>query len=259
MFFKIYGERNSGTNFLIKLIKKNFGNTYGDSEGQKRIDNKYYFWKHGIPKNDTKNNKENKVVVKLFIFRRLEPWLVSMFHNPYHLTGIDTFDTLLNVKFTDEYIEKRDENVYLHNNKIINFEDRNKTIFDIRYYKIQKIKEYCQANENIVILNLEYLQKDENCLKFLKDLNDIYKLGKKTFSLVEKHTKDKSDVKNKVYDTNYHDYQETIDKYKNESIENEINNLTYYIKNTKPKIDFNKYKKEQLNKLNKLKLKYLKL
>ena len=32
------------------------------------------------------------------------------------------------------------------------------------------------------------------------------------------------------YKTNYQDYQQTIDLYKNIDIENEINNLTYYIK-----------------------------
>ena len=40
MFFKIYGERNSGTNFLKKLIEKNFGNTYGNQDGNKLINNK---------------------------------------------------------------------------------------------------------------------------------------------------------------------------------------------------------------------------
>ena len=239
--FKIYGERNSGTNFLIKLIQKNFGNTYGDDEGNKKINNKYYFWKHGIPKNDTKNNKENKMVIKIFIFRKLEPWLVSMFHNPYHLTNLDNFDTFLNTTITNKHIEKRDENFFYNSNRPINYEDIGKTIFQVRYYKFLKIREYCKANDNIILVNLEYLQNNNNCIQFLKEINNKYNFNKKDFKLVEKHTKNKTTIKNKTYDTNYSDYQEEINKHKNIEIENEINKLTYFIKyNKQAKINFNK-------------------
>ena len=94
-FFKIYGERNSGTNFLKRLIEKNFGNTYGNHDGNKVINKKYFFWKHDVPRNYTKNNKENKLVVKIFIVRNLNKWLVSMFHNPYHLKRHPDFDSFL--------------------------------------------------------------------------------------------------------------------------------------------------------------------
>jgi len=239
--FKIYGERNSGTNFLIKLIKKNFGNTYGDDEGNKKINNKYYFWKHGIPKNDTKNNKENKMVIKIFIFRKLEPWLVSMFHNPYHLTNLHNFDTFLNTTITNKHIEKREENVFYNTIVPINYEDIGKTIFQVRYYKYLKIKEYCKTNDNIILVNLEYLQDNNNCIQFLKEINTKYNFNKKDFKLVEKHTKNKTTIKNKTYTTNYSDYQEEIDKHKNINIENEINKLTYFIKyNKHPKIMSNK-------------------
>jgi hypothetical protein len=237
--FKIYGERNSGTNFLIKLIKKNFSNTFGDDEGNKKINNKYYFWKHGIPKNDTKDNKENKMVIKIFIFRKLEPWLVSMFYNPYHLINLNKFDTFLTTQITSKHIERREENVLYNSNKPINFEDVGKTIFQVRYYKYLKIKEYCENNENVILVNLEYLQNNDNCIEFLKELNNRYNFNKKEeeFKLVEKHTKNKSKIKNKTYETNYEDYQEIIDKHKNIEIENEINNLTYFMKHTKIKLN----------------------
>ena len=51
MFFKVHGERNSGTNFLKRLLEKNFGNTFGNQDGNKLVNEKYFFWKHGIPKN----------------------------------------------------------------------------------------------------------------------------------------------------------------------------------------------------------------
>ena len=226
MFFKIHGERNSGTNFLIKLIRNNFGNTYGNQDGNKKINDKYYFWKHGIPRNYTKNNKENKLVVKIFIVRKLEPWLVSMFHNPYQLKKQNNFESFLTNK---QELDHDIEHKYI-NNTFVNKDDKNKTIFDIRYYKYNKIKEYCEDNDNIILVNLDYLQNDENCIHFLSEINKKYNLKKTNFSLVKKHTKNSKNIKNIKYDTNYQDYQETIDLYKNQEIENKINNLNYYIK-----------------------------
>ena len=241
MFFKVHGERNSGTNFLKRLLEKNFGNTFGNQDGNKLVDEKYFFWKHGIPKNQTRNLKENKMVVKVFIFRKLEPWLVSMFHNPYHLKQMDEFETFLTKKqqlifHTHKYL----------NNCPVNFDDKDKTIFQIRYYKYKKIKEYCQKNENIILVNLDYLQDNDNCLHFLKEINDKYNLNKKNFSLIEKHTKNSKNIKNTDYDTNYENYTEIIDAHKNEEMEKEINDLTYFIKLNKPKIKeiYSKFQKK---------------
>jgi len=50
MLFKIYGERNSGTNFLTLLLEKNLVNVFDHKEVLKK-NNKIavYFWKHGYP------------------------------------------------------------------------------------------------------------------------------------------------------------------------------------------------------------------
>jgi len=225
MYWKIYGERNSGTNFLKKLIEKNFGNTYGNEHGNKLINNKYYFWKHSNPINNSKNNIENKLVVKIFILRKLEPWLVSMYHNPYQLKKKENFKSFL--------IDKQDldtsiEHKYF-NNTFVNKDDKNKSIFQIRYFKYNRIKEYCKHNENIILVNLDYLQNDDNCIHFLNEINKKYKLNKKNFVLIDKHTKNDKQIKNIDYKINYKDYQQIIDLYKNPAIENEINKLTYYI------------------------------
>jgi hypothetical protein len=242
MLFKIYGERNSGTNFLCQLIDKNFGNVYGNVEGCKLVkSNKFYFWKHDIPQNDIDCFSNN--TIKIFIFRKLEPWLVSMFNNPYQIRFKDhNFKTFLNVKLKIPY-----DNIYIYtNNKQINLLDEDKTIFEIRYYKYQKIKEYCETNNNIILVNLEYLQNNDNCIHFLKQINNKYNLQKTNFYTIDKYTKtnvmlikDNNNIKlvsldntnkNKKYTINHDDYQEEIDKNKNIEIENEINNLTYFIK-----------------------------
>jgi nuclear transport factor 2 (NTF2) superfamily protein len=103
----------------------------------------------------------------------------------------------------------------------------------VRYHKYHRIKEYCEQNENVILVSLEYLQNDDNCIHFLKELNTRYNFNKKEdeFKLVEKHTKNRNiPLKNRTYKINHEDYQSEIDKHKNIEIENEINNLTYFIK-----------------------------
>lgn len=242
MLFKIYGERNSGTNFLCQLIDKNFGNVYGNIEGCKLVTSeKFYFWKHDIPQKDIDSSSNN--TIKIFIFRKLEPWLVSMFYNPYQIRFEErNFNSFLNVKMKIPY-----DNKYIYyNNKQINLEDEGKTIFGMRYFKYQQIKEFCNQHNNIILVNLEYLQNKDNCIHFLKEINKKYNLQKTNFYTMDKYTKTQimleknnnainlikvdETTKNKKYTIKYQDYQEEIDKNKIIEIENEINNLTYFIK-----------------------------
>ena len=225
---RIYGERNSGTNFLHQLMKNNFDTT---NYMRNSCD------KHYSPQDDKRlttheedilKNQENKTIVKIFIFRKLEHWLVSMFHNPYciHFTCNHTFTNFLNEPLSiknKQHISPIRYNSY----------DEGHTIFEVRYHKYQRIKEYCEQNENVVLVSLEYLQNDDNCIHFLKELNTRYNFNKKEdeFKLVEKHTKNRNiPLKNRTYKINHEDYQSEIDKHKNIEIENEINNLTYFIK-----------------------------
>ena len=50
VLFKINGERNSGTNFLEQILKKNKFPTYT----QQIIGKTVYHWKHGVPSVDYK-------------------------------------------------------------------------------------------------------------------------------------------------------------------------------------------------------------
>ena len=224
---RIYGERNSGTNFLHHLMKNNFDTTdyminSCDKHYSPQDDKNLTKYEEDILK-----NQENKTIVKIFIFRKLESWVVSMFHNPYciHITGNTTFTNFLN-----EPLSIRNKQRFT---TVYNSYDEGHTIFEVRYHKYQRIKEYCENNENVILVNLEYLQNDDNCIHFLKEMNNRYNFNKKEdeFKLVEKHTKNRNvPAKNRTYKTNYEDYQSEIDKHKNIEIETEINNLTYFIK-----------------------------
>ena len=52
MIFKIYGERNSGTNFLARLLKSNFGDENVFVDHLDLNTSICYYWKHGYPDNE---------------------------------------------------------------------------------------------------------------------------------------------------------------------------------------------------------------
>ena len=96
VLFKIYGERNSGTTFLTNLLEINkFLVNVHDVKNYKGY-TIITCWKHGIPINLAKTKDD--CVVDIFIFRDLHSWLISMFHNQYHLEKIHDFKRFLSIK-----------------------------------------------------------------------------------------------------------------------------------------------------------------
>jgi len=91
---KIFGERNSGTNFLESLIKENIKNikilsgVYNGGSG----------WKHGYPKPYLFKEKKNTLFI--FIVRDLEPWLKSMYNNCYSYVRPNTIEDFINNPLT---------------------------------------------------------------------------------------------------------------------------------------------------------------
>ena len=125
---KVFGERNSGTNFIIQLITQNikdieiFSSFYAGGTG----------WKHGTPKLNLFNNIDDTLFV--FIIRDLKPWLKSMYITPYHLEKSNDIQSFLNEKIkSSDKRENHDVNIYK--------EETNKTIFELRYYKIESYLE----------------------------------------------------------------------------------------------------------------------
>jgi hypothetical protein len=220
MIFKINGERNSGTNFLEQLLKNNDLNTYVNEV----TDNTMYYWKHGVP--DNTYRKRHRRVADIFIFRRLNSWLVSMFYSPYEMFRKGSFDSFLT---TPQQILPSNT-VDFRTKKIFNEDDNGKTIFEIRYYKYNKIMEYKRQNKNVILVSLEYLQDEKNCEIFLKKLCEKYFLGRENYNFIPRvysHTKIHKKMKNNSYPINAKDYQDTINLYKNEEIEKHLDKLTF--------------------------------
>mgnify|MGYP006096169587 CR=1 FL=1 len=219
VLFKINGERNSGTNFLEQILKKNKFPTYT----QKIIGKTVYHWKHGVPSVDY--TKLDKNVVNIFIFRNLEDWLVSFSLNPYHLKKHNNFNDFLKLPQISN-----DKNLLdYRTNECLNKDDNGKTIFQIREYKFNKIMDYKKNNKDIILVNLSFIQNEQNLSQFLDFLSDIYisELKVNNYICNIKHTKNNSYKQNRKYNININDYRDIIDSNLNKEIENFINNLTF--------------------------------
>jgi hypothetical protein len=221
VLFKINGERNSGTNFLFQILKMNGFSVY-DQEIQNNI---CFHWKHGIPRNDCK--QLNDRVIDIFIFRELNEWLISMYANPYHLKKYYNFKNFLTLPQHSQETHLLDYKT----NQCLNNDDKGKTIFQIRYYKFNKICEYKDNNNDIIFVKLSYLQNEKNLLHFLQTLNSKY-LNNPVSNYITsiKHTKSGENKKNRKYNINIQLFQNFINNKKNIKIENFINDLEFTIK-----------------------------
>ena len=214
---KIFGERNSGTNFLYELLEENVNNVklcsgaYNCKTG----------WKHGFPKLHLFKNLKNTLFI--FIIRDLEKWLKSMYVNPYHLKRINNVDLFLTKKLKpNDYRKDHDVNKYKY--------EKNVNIFKLRYSKIKSYFNCIKFVKNALIINLEDIQLDKG-QKLIKVLNESFKINiNSKFTPILKHTKTKKNEKNKNIILNFN--ENILNKYKNNSIENNIINIknNYLIK-----------------------------
>ena len=88
---KVYGERNSGTNYLISLLESNLkGNDVN-------IVQRKYGWKHRFVDAQQLYEADTSKTLFIFISKDVYSWVVSMHGKPHHapqLYGLD-FDTFL--------------------------------------------------------------------------------------------------------------------------------------------------------------------
>ena len=219
-YFKIYGERNSGTNFVTQLLLKNTN----------LLEHSSYYkggtgWKHGFPRLNLFNDNIRKQTLFVVIIRDLEKWLVSMFKSPYSLDpGKSLFSFVNGDLKINEKRKDHDVNIY---------KEENKNIVKLRYSKINSYLEFYKKVENIIFVNLEDLQDNNN--KMLDFLKDKFQINiKPKLIKVEKHTKINKTIENRDYNLKC-----PIIKNKNNQLEQFVKNLKdefYYksnrIKNT---------------------------
>jgi hypothetical protein len=219
VLFKINGERNSGTNFLERILSKNNFPTYSQKTTGKIV----YHWKHGVPSVDYK--KLDEKVIDLFIFRNLEDWLISCSISPHHQKKHNNFKDFLTLQQISDETELLD----YRTNQILNEDDNGKTIFQIREYKFNKIMEYKKNNNDVILVNLSFIQNEKNLSQFLDFLSEKYMKTLKVNNYIcnINHTKDNTNNKNRTYNIDIDKYRDIIDSNKNKEIENFINSLTF--------------------------------
>ena len=180
---KIFGERNSGTNFLTQLITKNIRNINVLSSGYDHGS----CWKHAFPRIEL--FKELDSTLFIFIIRDLDNWIKSMYFNIYHYKRPKNIEEFLTEKIqVDDKRCDHDVNIY---------EDEQQNIVHLRNAKIKSYLNFSKNVNNCVFINLEYLQKNDK--NFLQFLNTNYSLNMKQYIPIEKHTKIKSKCKNRNY------------------------------------------------------------
>lgn len=222
VLFKINGERNSGTTFLAKILQIN---NFPEYSGYFNDEGIVYHWKHGVPTDDYKELDEK--VVDIFIFKNLEDWLVSFSKNHYHLKKHNNFKDFLTLPQISSDKKFRD----YRTNECLNKDDNGKTVFQIREYKFNKIMEYKKNNEDVILVNLSFIQDEKNLSQFLYFLADKYiktlKINDYICNIDHTKLKKPKKTKNRKYKIDTNEYRDIIDSNKNEEIENFINDLSF--------------------------------
>lgn len=171
---KVFGERNSGTMYLNKLLKMNILRCNVLPGNFKKG------WKHGVVNHDQQNKNTTLFICMV---RNLEEWLISMRRRPYHIrikqkTGLPKF---LNMEINSS--DKR-----LNHPTRVDPNEYGKTIFDIRYVKIESYKKLFKYCPNVVFLNLKTLQ--DNPKLVITSICKIFKIKKRfNFEDLTIHTK----------------------------------------------------------------------
>ncbi len=216
--FNIYGERNSGTNFLKTLIEQNFDLT-PNMNGKHRLVVNY-------------NPPEDHIT--FCIIRNLNDWVFSTFKNPYHIK--DDYDKthwglyqkgaehLSVIRFANKRINS---SIYDPCRYDINLGDKYNLV-ELRYLKYNSYKRII----NKVLVNLDFLQhSDENKENFLNFISKKYNLEQKTFNPIKEYKGGQGVIKG-YRDSKYtHPFYPKLNLNKlksyNKEIEEEINNLTF--------------------------------
>jgi hypothetical protein len=127
-YFTIYGERCSGTNFLMIALLKNFELEYTSE----------YSWKHffGFYDFDSfKDNPKNDETLFISIIREPISWIDSFYRKKHHVPPHNrkSINTFLFNEFYSIYND--DMNIEIMEDRHITTKDRYKNIFELRKVK----------------------------------------------------------------------------------------------------------------------------
>ncbi len=209
--YSVYGERNSGTNFLVKLINTNL-----------IIDPKHHGKKHSL----VKEYNESDDHLNFCIVRNLNDWLHSTYKNPYHIWNRHTWiknEWISVYDFSNQKIKNNPDDLCPYD---INLGGKFNLV-EVRYLKYNSYKNIT----NKILVNLDFLQhSNENKEQFLNFVSEEYNLKTKTFNSVEEYKGGQGERffrTKEFYKFKYPQIDFSKLKDYNKEIEEEINNLTF--------------------------------
>jgi hypothetical protein len=167
--FKIYGERNTGTNYISALIKEN--TDLIDLGGH--WDTKYG-WKHDIINtNKIISDSENSKTLFLHIYKNPYSWILSMRRKPHHMPHLRNLElpAFINHKWDERSLFKTSNRVGLN----INLKSYD-NIIDLRYQKITSHSSLKNIVNNYFEISYESLMNDPDL--FIQNICNEFNLEK---------------------------------------------------------------------------------
>lgn len=210
---KIFGERNSGTRFIRELLRKNIENVH-ICEGSFKSGTG---WKHGLPNKYFLDRLNGKVIYVIMV-RNLNRWANSMYNRPYDMRKRKSFNDFISKKISKIGKEFNDMSIYPWETSM--------NPIQLRYFKYTNLKKFFDEKNYVVMVNLDWVQKDKG-KQFIETFRSFYGFGGKrdVVKYVNKHTKTKrNNVKNETY-KKYKISEENYEKFVKEDVEEEITNL----------------------------------
>lgn len=139
--FKVFGERNTGTNWIAKLIEENVEIKQIGEDGKEGLVQGWQEggWKHG------KASQVSDDCLSICVIRNWNDWMCAMLYRPYHLDSYSELNLNIYDWFNRPLTVKKNE-VALTGPQL--FEDEGKLLMDIRY---EKIKSYLALKEGVLV------------------------------------------------------------------------------------------------------------
>lgn len=171
-FFTIYGERCSGTNFLLHALEDNFELEFSCK----------YAWKHFFGHYQFNNLNEENETIFIGIIRNPIDWIDS-FYNKMHHVPPENKISIHTFLFNEFYSIYENSSKEIMEDRNIFTQDRYKNIFQLRYIKNNYlINEMPKLVKNYLLIRYEDLRDNYDVVlefifkKFnLKRKNNIFK------------------------------------------------------------------------------------
>lgn len=217
---KIFGERNSGTSYLTALLRKNFEEktVVHTVISKNRKGATLRHWKHGHPA-DSLYREYGPNTIVIFVVREVVSWLRSMYKNPYELRKLNSFKKFIAAKQVPDTIQ-----IDADTGRAVSDSDKDKTIFDIRYQKLESYFQFLAKHQNCVLVSLHYLQS--HTADFLEQLESRFQLKRLQPGWITclPHTKTSTSIQNRAHQIA--DFSDEYQNFVNGETENRITNLT---------------------------------